>query len=759
MDDILVYSKSLVEHAQHLEMVFKVLQSHKLYAKRSKCVFAVSKVEYLGHTISSEGVATDEDKVQAVLQWPLPTTVTELRGFLGLTGYYRKFVQHYSIIAKPLTNLLKKKSFAWTADSEKAFNTLKQALVNTPVLALPDFSLPFCLETDACATGIGAILSQQGHPIAFLGKALCDKNQKLSIYEKEFLAIMLAVTRWRPYLQNGPFVIKTGHKSLCYLENQVLGSDLQKKAMTKLIGLQYSFKYNKGVDNVAADALSRVGHFMQLSAVSVAQPMEVLNSYEMDPTAQELLKSLAITTADHQGYLLQDGLIRYQGKFWVGGNSGLQTKIIQAFHSAPVGGHSGMLATYQRVKKHFTWSGLKPGVENFVKQCQVYQQAKHEHCKLPGLLSPLQPPDGAWQAISMDFVEGLPTSQGYNCILVVVDRFTKYSHFIPLKHPFTASYVAKEFMDKVVKLHCIPVSIVSDRDKVFTSNFWRELFHILDTELQMSSAYHPQTDGQTERTNQCLEMYLRCAIHDQPKKWSQWLPLAELWFNTSHHTALGCSPFKALYGHEPNIGFVPAVPNTTNTDLFELLQEPALFTEFLRSQLQRAQQRMKLGDSVFLKLQPYTQSSVASRPCPKLAYKFYGPFKILSRIGSAAYKLELPPSSTIHPVFHVSQLKTFVPDHTPVFSFYQFQLSLMRRQFTRRKYWNTVSSSAEMLLISRLKSNGLSSRWKWQPGKTTRSSVLDSRMHQPGDSLVLKAAALSRRCLLLMIIMTRTDNS
>ena len=243
------------------------------------------------------------------------------------------------------------------------------------------------------------------------------------------------------------------------------------------------------------------------------------------------------------------------------------------------------------MKKQFTWPGLKPAVENFVKQCLVCQQAKHEHCKLPGLLSPLKPPEGAWQDISMDFIEGLPTSNGYNCILVVVDRFTKYSHFLPLKHPFTAAYVAKEFMDKVVKLHSIPLSIVSDRDRIFTSSFWRELFKIFETELQMSSAYHPQTYGQTERTNQCLDMYLRCAIHDQPKKWSQWLPMAEFWFNTNHHTTLGCSPFKALYGHEPNMGIIPPVPPTTNAEVLDVVQERAEYTEFLKHQLQRAQQR------------------------------------------------------------------------------------------------------------------------------------------------------------------------
>ena len=169
----------------------------------------------------------------------------------------------------------------------------------------------------------------------------------------------------------------------------------------------------------------------------------------------------------------------------------MQTKIIQAFHATPVGGHSGIQATFQRVKKLFDWKGLKQDVQNFVQQCTVCQQAKHEQCKLPSLLHPLPIPDNAWQDITMDFIEGLPKSNGYNVILVVVDRLTKYAHFIPLKHPFTAIQIAKVVLDNVVKLHGIPRTITSDRDKIFTSTFWKELFKLLDTKLHMSTAYHP----------------------------------------------------------------------------------------------------------------------------------------------------------------------------------------------------------------------------------------------------------------------------
>lgn len=238
MDDILIYNKCWEDHLQHLKCVLQLLQQHQFCAKLSKCTFVASQLEYLGHIISAQGVATDPDKTQVMRQWPIPTNLTELRGFLGLTGYYRKFVQNYGILAKPLTMLLQKNAkFVWTDQAHQAFLALKQDMVTAPVLISPDFSKSFTIETDACSTGIGAVLSQEGHPVAFYSKALGVNNQKLSIYEKEFLAIMMAIDKWRAYLLRGPFVIKTNHQSLCHLDDQVLGFELQRKAMTKLIGL------------------------------------------------------------------------------------------------------------------------------------------------------------------------------------------------------------------------------------------------------------------------------------------------------------------------------------------------------------------------------------------------------------------------------------------------------------------------------------------------------------------------------------------
>jgi hypothetical protein len=279
----------------------------------------------------------------------------------------------------------------------------------------------------------------------------------------------------------------------------------------------------------------------------------------------------------------------------------------------------------------------------------------------------------------MDFIEGLPKSGKWDVIFVVVDKFSKYGHFLPLSHPYTAIQVAQLYFNNIYKLHGLPKAIISDRDRVFTSHLWQQLFTLTDTQLLMSSAYHPQTDGQTERLNQCLEGFLRCVVHSCPKEWSKWLPLAEFWYNTSYQSALGTTPFEVLYGHSPRqLGIVDPQAATVS-DLSAWLTERKLFTKFIQQQLLRAQQRMKsqadknrterefqVGDQVYLKLQPHVQSSVAMRSNNKLAFKFYGPFVILARVGKVAYKLDLPSSALIHPVVHVSQLKKHVPPHTQV---------------------------------------------------------------------------------------------
>lgn len=240
-DDILIYIRSYEEHLVHIRLVFELLIKDQWKIKLSKCTFATRQIKYLGHVISEAGVATDPDKVAAVATWPTPSNAKELRGFLGLAGYYRKFVRHFGLISKPLTELLKKHAiFIWTSEHDKSFSALKQALCSALVLILPDFSKPFSIETDACDQGVGAVLMQEGHPLAFLSKAMGPKSKGLSTYEKEYLAILLAMQQWRSYLQYSEFIIYTDQKSLSQLTEQRLHTHWQQKVFTKLFGLQYS---------------------------------------------------------------------------------------------------------------------------------------------------------------------------------------------------------------------------------------------------------------------------------------------------------------------------------------------------------------------------------------------------------------------------------------------------------------------------------------------------------------------------------------
>jgi hypothetical protein len=362
--DILIYSSSFADHLQHVRAVLELLVRDKWQVKLSKCSFAQQQLSYLGHIISVAGVATDPSKIQVVASWATPRSLKELHSFLGLAGYYRRFVRHFGILSKPLTALLKKGSmFVWTSQHTTAFQALKDALVSAPVLALPNFALPFCLETDASNQGVGAVLMQGGHPITYLSKALGPKSQGLSTYEKEFLAILTAVDHWRHYLQLKEFHIVTDHRSLAQLDEQRLHTPWQKKMFSRLLGLQYRIMYKKGSENGAADALSRHPQLTQTClAVSSCTPQwltNIMDSYSHDDMSREIIAKLAVDAAAVPHYSWHDGLLRYKNRIWVGSDIPLQTRLIEAFHSMAVGGHLGIPVTYARLKQLFAWRGMK----------------------------------------------------------------------------------------------------------------------------------------------------------------------------------------------------------------------------------------------------------------------------------------------------------------------------------------------------------------------------------------------------------------
>ncbi|KAA0054183.1 Transposon Ty3-G Gag-Pol polyprotein [Cucumis melo var. makuwa] len=624
------------------------------------------------------GVEADGEKVKTMVNWPQPTNVSELRGFLGLTGYYRRFVKNYGNIAAPLTKLLQKNGFHWGDDATTTFESLKQAMISVPVLALPDFSLPFIIETDASGTGLGAVLSQNNRPIAYFSQKLSPRAQAKSIYERELMAVVMAIQKEvQPQFQ---------------------------RWLTKLLEYDFEILYQPGLQNKAADALSRVKLPAELSSLRAHGLFDieiVTAEVEKDEELQGIINILKENPEGKANYQWKSGNLLYKGRLVLSRNSTLIPSLLHTFHDSVLGGHSGFLRTYKRMNREIHWMGMKNDVKKYVEQCEICQRNKTEALAPAGLLQPLPLPNLILAA----------------SIMVVVDRSSKMAHFITLKHPFTAKQVAEKIVEEIISKHGIPNSIVIDRDKIFLSYLWKELFTAMGTSLKRSTAFHPQTDGQTERVDRCLETYLRSFCNEQPTKWHKCIPWAELWYNTTFHAS-------------------------TKTTPFQLLKERDLVISALKENLMMAQNRMKkqadlhrrelkfrVGDEVYLKLRPYRQRSLARKRCEKLAPKFYGPYRIIEEIGEVAYRLNLPPGAIIHNVFHVSQLKLKLGNshqvqHVPPALTEEFELQVEPEAVLGIR-WNTEIGANEWLI-----------KWKGLPdSEATWESVYAMNQQYPSFHL------------------------
>jgi hypothetical protein len=675
-DDILVYSKSWGEHLRHVREVLETLRNHRLHAKMSKCLFGQREVSYLGHIVTGHGIQADPDKIQAMIDWPLPHTIRGLRGFLGLTGYYRRFVRGYGHLAQPLTSLLKKDSFQWVSRSTEAFEKLKMAMTQAPVLAVPDFSKQFVVETDACDSGVGAVLTQEGHPIAFMSKSMPNRSKALSTYDKEMLAIVLAIDKWRPYLLGRRFLVRTDHRSLKFLLGQRITTPNQQKWIAKVLGYDFDIEYKKGLENKAADALSRKfeeSHALHtLTTFTHDVRSKICESQEKDSETQQKVQEIRKDPQAHPHFQEKGGVLYHKGRIYLPGGDELAKDLIKECHDTLQAGHGGVSKTYQKLKKLFFWKGMKKDVKTYVKECPTCQANKYERIKPPGLLQPLPIPEGAWQDISMDFIENLPRSGKKESIFVIVDRFTKYAHFVALPKDYTTHKVLDVFLENVVKLHGLPKSVVSDRDSLFLNQLWEEYFQRSGTRLRFSTSNHPQTDGQTEVVNRILASYLRCFTSDRPAQWAAYLLWAEYAYNTSFQSSIGLTPFEALYGYPPPSIISYEHGSADSLDVDRELRNRDEVRAILKANIAQAQQRMKRiydkgrldrnfeeGDWVWLKRAQRGQRSLFGQPYTKLLPRYYGPFRIEKKVGKVAYLLDLPQEVKIHPVFHVSRLKPF----------------------------------------------------------------------------------------------------
>ena len=602
LDDILIFSKSEEEHQAHVRLVLDVLRREKFYVTQAKSHFAQTEIQYLGHIVNSQGIRPDPKKVSSVQSWPVPKNVHDVRSFLGLCNYFRKFIEHYSSIAVPLTNLTKKSvGWDWTGRCQDAFEKLKRSLLEAPLLRTPDERKPYEVITDASDYGLGAVLLQEGHPIAFESRKLNSAELNYTVTEKEMLAVVHALRVWRCYLEGAEFTVLTDHVSNTFFQTQPSLSRRQARwsEFLQRFGV-FKWEYLKGERNVA-DALSRgdvTASQLQsvdsdkdqpfgavFAAAGVATPNRGMfqrrtvsgqtcsvrgDQSVSSPTFDlsiSLLKSLIISSRELSEKVQRDAnwadsnqlstdwqglVLKENSRIVVPEDVDLRRQIIAEYHDTPFAGHYGRDKTRQAVGRLFWWSALTEDVSKYVSCCVLCQRNKSRRHRPFGALQPLPIPEKAWQTVTFDFIVKLPkTDKGNDSICVFVDKLTKMVHFVPCREDLSAKQFAELYVDQIWRLHGLSKEFITDRDSRFTSAFWKGVTELIGTRHVMSSSFHPQTDGQTERVNQTLETYLRHFVSAQLNDWDILLSRAEFAHNSAFHSSVGQTPFFLNYGLNP----------------------------------------------------------------------------------------------------------------------------------------------------------------------------------------------------------------
>lgn len=707
LDDILVFSKTKDEHVTHVKSVLQRLRNHSLFAKAEKCEFHQTSVKFLGYEISGNGVQMDSDKVQSVMTWPPPKNVDDVMSFLGFANFYRRFIGNYSHISAPLTNLLKKGvPFSFGADELSAFKTLKTTFSAAPILKHFDPLLPIVVETDASDYALGAVLSQKHgsllHPVSFYSRKMSSAELNYMVYDKEMLAIVSAIKEWRAYLEGShtPFSIVTDHKNIePFMEARTLNRR-QARWAEILSGFDFVIQFRPGSANVKADALSRRPDYRpseeemaQCTPMTLIRPCQIayvtsknsplteaiMQAYDQDLFAKEHLPFLCNPSLSRpsdvlsrlEKYSLSDGLILMDGKTYVPDCDSLRAQVMDCCHNSKLAGHFGHRKSLDLVSRSFWWPRQRAFVKRYVSTCDQCKRCKPSRHKPYGELRSLPVPSQPWTSIGMDFIVKLPVSHGFDSIFVVIDRFTKMAYFIPCKETVDAKGVASLFIDNILRCHGLPSDITSDRGSVFLSKFWTRMMTLLEVNLNHSSSFHPQTNGQTERVNGVLEQYLRLYCNHQQDNWKELLPLAQFAYNNAIHSATGKSPFFANFGYHPkfspqvtSVEHVPAAESFVcdlkkmHEDLATTLRESQLENEKYYNRTTLKPPTFEVGTKVWLS----RRFMKTSRPSDKLDHRFLGPFQVIAKINPVCYRLELPASMKIHNVFHVSLLEKHQPD-------------------------------------------------------------------------------------------------
>jgi len=703
MDDFVIPATTEKELEERTIRFLEIADKHNLCFKRTKCEFNATEIPILGVRVGRGEVKMENEKIKAIQDWETPKKVKDVESFLGFVNFYRRFIRNFSDIAVPLNRLKGKQDWKWEEEEQNAFETLKARITEEPVLALPQREGQFRVEVDASGYAIGGVLSQEQagkwRPIAFLSRTMIPAERNYEIYDKELLAIVEALKVWRQYLLDAKerFEIWTDHENLKYYREPQKLNGRQARWYLKLQDYDFTIRHVPGKTNTKADILSRkydIDNSQDNLDVTLLKEGRFLRTLQEPPTAMEevilrrnmfevagdedLLSEIKKTTAREQEIVKamkdrpdeaweREGIAYLKGRVYVPNNKSLRARILEEHHEPPDIGHPGQHRMLELLKRTFWWPSIRSDVKRYVKGCDTCQRNKARNAQKAAPLHPLPIPEAPWEEISIDMIGPLPKSGDYDAILVIVDRFSKMIRLFPTETTLSSGGLAKLYRDEIWKLHGIPKRIISDRGPQFASRFMKELCDAIGTRRNLSTAYHPQTDGQTERINREVETFIRHYVNYAQDNWKELLATAEFQYNDKAHTATEQSPFFLNYGRHPwkgNLTTKVSLPSLSDflTGIDSARQEAKAAlkenNDVMEEQYNRKRRRAhqwKQGDRVWLEGANIT----TNRPSRKLGAKRYGPFEIKEKIGEGAYRLEIPEGWVIHNVFNEALLSPF----------------------------------------------------------------------------------------------------
>ena len=650
LDDILLHSQKFDEHLLHLELVFKRLELANLKLKPSKCSFGKRKTDYLGFEISSEGIMPSKGKTSAILNYPRPTNPKQVKRFLGMASYYRKFIKDFSTKSEPINKLLKKDSkFEWSDICEKNFNEIIQALVNLPILIYPDFNKPFILETDASTVGLGAVLTQAdksgvNRAVGYASRLLNKAELNYSATELECLAIVWATEQFKPYLYGRKFQIHCDHNPLVFIDNMKNKTSRVSRWRYNLAEYNYEIVYRKGSLNVKADALSRLG----VNLVSYDGKLENLSKEDIirEQEADNWIQKLKLDS--RRGYFMEDNILfkkdNERSKLVV--PKTLKNVVLKLCHDDMAGGHFGFKRTWPKVRDRFYWSSMYKDTFQWTKACvKCAKRKRPESTKLS--LNPINEAKFPFEMVGVDILGPLTeTKQGNRYILVFTDYLTRWAEAFGIRN-IDAKTVSKVFVNEIVCRHSAPRVLLSDQGKQFTSNLLKEICNYLTTKKINTTAYHPECNGLTERFNATLCQVLSMYCDENQTDWDEFLPTALFAYRTSIQETIKMSPFDALNAREPRLP----------SDLENIRSESDPYVRDFRKKWSDAYQRIeqvnkerkeKFDDSHKIKIINIADKVRLHSPATKIGLKtklrqemWTGPFRVIGKLPNGNIKLNI----------------------------------------------------------------------------------------------------------------------